>query len=45
METLQLTGPAGKIAAELLLPASFDRQTQRCDLVSLMHGFLGGRAK
>lgn len=45
MESLQLTGPAGKLAAELLLPASFDRQTQRCDLVILMHGFLGGRAK
>ena len=45
MESLQLTGPAGKLAVELLLPASFDRQTQQCDLVILMHGFLGGRAK
>ena len=39
-ETFHINGPSGNIAAELLLPQSFDRENDRCNLVILMHGFL-----
>lgn len=40
-ETFQIQGPVGKIETQLLLPRSFDLEHGRCDLVILMHGFLG----
>lgn len=43
IEPVRIKGPYGEIAAELLLPRSFDRKSGRCALVVLMHGFLGSK--
>ena len=40
-DRLQIRGPFGNISAEMLLPLSFDKEHDRCELVILMHGFLG----
>ena len=39
--TFQLQGPVGNLATQLLLPTGFNKETGKCDLVILMHGFLG----
>lgn len=39
--TFQIKGPVGKLATQLLLPRSFSQEHGRCNLVILMHGFLG----
>jgi len=43
IEPVRIKGPAGLLAAELLLPRSFDRESGRCTLVILMHGFLASK--
>lgn len=40
-DRLQIKGPSGCISAEMLLPRAFDKEHSRCELVILMHGFLG----
>ena len=40
-DCLQIKGSFGNISAEMLLPRSFDKEHDRCELVILMHGFLG----
>jgi hypothetical protein len=42
---MQIKGPAGNIAAELLFPTDFRQEKDRCTLVIMMHGFLGGKEK
>ena len=37
----QIKGPSGNISAEMLLPRAYDKEHCRCELVILMHGFLG----
>ncbi len=39
--SFQLQGPVGNLATQLLLPPGFNKETGKCDLVILMHGFLG----
>ena len=40
IEAFTIKGPSGSISAEMLLPRSFDKERDRCELVILMHGFL-----
>lgn len=40
-DRIQIKGPFGNISAEMLLPRSFDKEHDHCELVILMHGFLG----
>ena len=40
-DRIQIKGPFGNITAEMLLPRSFDKEHDHCELVILMHGFLG----
>ena len=40
-DRLHIKGPFGNISAEMLLPRSFDKEHDHCELVILMHGFLG----
>jgi hypothetical protein len=40
IDAFTLEGPSGSISAEMLLPRSFDKEHDRCNLVILMHGFL-----
>ena len=41
IDALTIKGPSGNISAEMLLPRTFDKERDRCELVILMHGFLG----
>lgn len=41
MDAFTIKGPSGNISAEVLLPRAFDKENDRCDIVILMHGFLG----
>ena len=41
IDALTIKGPSGNISAEMLLPRAFDKERDRCELVILMHGFLG----
>ena len=41
IDALSIKGPSGNVSAEMLLPRSFDKEHDRCELVILMHGFLG----
>ena len=43
IDALSIKGPSGNISAEMLLPRSFDKEYDRCELVILMHGFLGSK--
>lgn len=43
IDALSINGPSGNISAEMLLPRSFDKEHDCCDLVILMHGFLGSK--
>jgi hypothetical protein len=44
-DCFQIKAPSGNLAAELVLPDAFDREKDRCTLLILMHGFLGGKEK
>jgi len=41
IDAFTIKGPSGNISAEMLLPSAFDKKNDRCELVILMHGFLG----
>ena len=41
VDAFSIKGPSGNISAEMLLPRAFDKEHGRCELVILMHGFLG----
>ena len=41
IDAFTIKGPSGNISAEMLLPRAFDKEHDRCELVILMHGFLG----
>ena len=43
VDTIHIKGPLGSLSAEMLLPKGFDRKNGRCELVILMHGFLGSK--
>ena len=43
IDALSINGPSDNISAEMLLPRSFDKEHDCCDLVILMHGFLGSK--
>ena len=42
-DTLQIKGPFGNLSAEMLFPQGFDREKDQCEMVILMHGFLGSK--
>ena len=43
VDTIHIKGPLGSLSAEMLLPKGFDRENGRCELVILLHGFLGSK--
>lgn len=43
VDTIHIKGPLGSLSAEMLFPEGFDRENGRCELVILMHGFLGSK--
>ena len=43
VNSIHIKGPLGSLSAEMLLPKGFDRENGRCELVILLHGFLGSK--
>ena len=41
IDAFTIKGPSGNISAEMLLPRSYNKGHDRCELVIIMHGFLG----
>ena len=39
--SIHIKGPFGNLSAEMLFPQGFDREKDQCEMVILMHGFLG----
>ena len=43
VDSIHIKGPLGNLSAEMLFPKGFDQENGRCELVILMHGFLGSK--
>ena len=43
VNSIHIKGPLGNLSAEMLFPKGFDQENGRCELVILLHGFLGSK--
>ena len=43
VDSIHIKGPLGNLSAEMLFPEGFDQENGHCELVILMHGFLGSK--